>query len=677
MGESNTKMVVGAEPYDSLPKGHIRLLQIHPKNDGKPRCSYNLFPLNHPPGYLAVSYTWGPPEEGFGFTTGTSTITLNGQPIQVKQNLFDMLERLEIGYAYKDAWLWIDALCINQGDEMEKTVQVNQMGRIYQEARLVVVWLGHYFENAPRVLSIVEQLSKVYAGNLPDGPDRSEFDRYTGPLAERELLRRVGLESANLNDWMDFVRFMRRSWFSRTWTLQEVALAQKITCLCGQYEIDWSSIQGAAWMISGTTLGDDLRVLWQLRGSGPPEPALLCSLNMAMRDLALGNTKEHDSDKYKVWYNSPDAQSTAPALLDQCLANTSMTKCKDPRDKVFAILGIVEKAVAYTKSQPLRLTADYEKSVVEVYTETMAHILSAIGTLTPLARVHHPLRSEVVGLPSWVVDFSVGQNTLLDKLNESSFEEAPESPVYVDASKQCHAGFDIYRTTLSLHLHKHATVTHIGESWEEIMSYYSFELTTQLAIARSELCPAKGPRFHDLWRTALCRKPSLDDGNNGELFFGMLFCALLIAHSSYFMAQSRAEGQSDLLPFANWFYQMASLDETGTLNRAIAEDAPEPHPDTEHASRMFESLAVRTWHRRRLFLLDNGEIGLGSHDVRPGDVLCIIADGGRTPFVVRKVSLCLNAYRLIGEAYVRGIMYGEAVDQMKREGGTWEKAWFC
>lgn len=40
------------------------------------------------------------------------------------------------------------------------------------------------------------------------------------------------------------------------------------------------------------------------------------------------------------------------------------------------------------------------------------------------------------------------------------------------------------------------------------------------------------------------------------------------------------------------------------------------------------------------------------------------------PFVLRQLET--GDYQLLGDAYVHGIMDGEAVDEMKRTGGDWE-----
>jgi hypothetical protein len=42
--------------------------------------------------------------------------------------------------------LWIDTICIDQDNVIEKNQQVQQMGEIYEKAQLVVSWLGNNSE---------------------------------------------------------------------------------------------------------------------------------------------------------------------------------------------------------------------------------------------------------------------------------------------------------------------------------------------------------------------------------------------------------------------------------------------------------------------------------------------------------------------------------------------------
>lgn len=60
---------------------------------------------------------------------------------------------------------------------------------------------------------------------------------------------------------------------------------------------------------------------------------------------------------------------------------------------------------------------------------------------------------------------------------------------------------------------------------------------------------------------------------------------------------------------------------------------------------------------RRLLLFGTLNIGLGPPDCDVGDILCLIA-GYSMPVVLRP---CQDFFRFVGNVYVRGIMYGEAL----------------
>ena len=68
---------------------------------------------------------------------------------------------------------------------------------------------------------------------------------------------------------------------------------------------------------------------------------------------------------------------------------------------------------------------------------------------------------------------------------------------------------------------------------------------------------------------------------------------------------------------------------------------------------------------RRLFRTDNGLLGLGPRSLQTGDHVFVLL-GARVPFVLRPIQLVggsRNRYEMVGEAYIHGIMQGEALDR--------------
>lgn len=96
-------------------------------------CELSHHSLDDRPSYNALSYVWGEHSD-------RQAIYVNSRQTFVTENLRAALEHLQD--PNKDVIIWIDALCINQADDKEKTQQVKQMTKIYAMAACTVAWLG-------------------------------------------------------------------------------------------------------------------------------------------------------------------------------------------------------------------------------------------------------------------------------------------------------------------------------------------------------------------------------------------------------------------------------------------------------------------------------------------------------------------------------------------------------
>jgi hypothetical protein len=112
----------------------ITVAELSPSDDfSSPlKCQLVYKYLDGRPKYGCLSYVWGKPEF-------TKAIKLNGKPFFVIENLEVALrhirQRSQVGA------LWIDALCINQRDDVERSQQVSLMGEMYQNCEVDLVWL--------------------------------------------------------------------------------------------------------------------------------------------------------------------------------------------------------------------------------------------------------------------------------------------------------------------------------------------------------------------------------------------------------------------------------------------------------------------------------------------------------------------------------------------------------
>lgn len=128
--------------YDALPGPRsFRLLALQPAAyyEDPIECTIiteDLDSTEHE--YDALSYSWSMDSDG---NPGQNhPLKLNGSPFSVTQSLFDGLRRIRT--CNRPVSIWIDAICINQSDNVEKSSQVAIMAVIYAGAKSAIVWLG-------------------------------------------------------------------------------------------------------------------------------------------------------------------------------------------------------------------------------------------------------------------------------------------------------------------------------------------------------------------------------------------------------------------------------------------------------------------------------------------------------------------------------------------------------
>ncbi|KAF8846783.1 hypothetical protein BDZ45DRAFT_539472, partial [Acephala macrosclerotiorum] len=84
--------------------------------------------------YLALSYVWGNP-------SNTLSIIVEGSGVDITVNLQHALEAVLVDNSANHP-IWVDAICINQADDAEKSEQVRMMHRIFARAETTLAWTG-------------------------------------------------------------------------------------------------------------------------------------------------------------------------------------------------------------------------------------------------------------------------------------------------------------------------------------------------------------------------------------------------------------------------------------------------------------------------------------------------------------------------------------------------------
>lgn len=105
------------------------------------------------PPYEALSYAWGGAKPPF-----LESGIIEGSILPISSALSTALRHLR--KSSEERLLWIDAICINQNDEKERSAQVNFMGEIYACAKRVVVWIGPSEGDSERAMRFFREIGR-------------------------------------------------------------------------------------------------------------------------------------------------------------------------------------------------------------------------------------------------------------------------------------------------------------------------------------------------------------------------------------------------------------------------------------------------------------------------------------------------------------------------------------
>ena len=101
-------------------------------------------------------------------------IFVNGKSFHIHSSLDAALRQLR--QHDQERRLWIDAICINQEDNEEKSAPVALMRKVYSNAQRVVVWLGKSSFDSDAAINFIQLLTQV-AGRDDEDEWRKLFSK--------------------------------------------------------------------------------------------------------------------------------------------------------------------------------------------------------------------------------------------------------------------------------------------------------------------------------------------------------------------------------------------------------------------------------------------------------------------------------------------------------------------
>jgi hypothetical protein len=317
--------------------------------------------------YEAVSWCWGrePHDQILRVHDNTKVFAF-----PISKNLKMALWALRTNDEVRQ--LWVDAICINQGDTEERNQQVPRMDRIYGGAQNVCIWLGEEGEESKLAMEFIrDRVLELW-----------KFDE----LIENRTLAK---------HWAALIRLMKRPWFSRRWVVQEIALSPRGgTIYCGKDSNSWQDFADAVSLFveveSATHRLSDVMKLDQSFGNIPNFFGDVFSLGAALLVDATSN----------LFRNAMTGERKPLSSLEYLVSRLSVFEATQPRDTIYALLAISRETT------PKNLDKDSDNNLTQK--EKFALALAPKGGFADKG-YNVDYRLPVIDVYKEFIEFSIGK----------------------------------------------------------------------------------------------------------------------------------------------------------------------------------------------------------------------------------------------------------------------------
>ncbi|GAB1309926.1 Heterokaryon incompatibility domain-containing protein [Madurella fahalii] len=606
-----------------------RLLVLKPGDKGD-KLSGRLedFWVGHTRGYKALSYVWGEP-------LFTDAIFIEGKKLAITDSLGTALRRIRPSRGQPPLRIWIDQICINQKDTVERSQQVRLMHTIFKDASQVLVWLGADSEgHASRAFQLAESLKSIFDDKLLARLCKSKGPNFDWIPPEY---------------WKSLRELSKLPWFRRVWIPQEIGTDADAIVHWGTESIKWAVLHKAMRKLE--TQG------WELKKKHKIDTTVVTVL-------------------FRRFAEPPPGEAASEARLSfvyqLCLGARNVAT--DPRDYVYSQLGHTSAWIESEKAMIIQ--PDYDNTVAAVYHEIAIRALTVDNTLILLNAVSdrgepRPPLPHGQTLPMWVPHWDAGR-----------YGSVIGYPGRYKAS-----GSRRSEITKSSFEDNHRTLVVRGVVIDSID-----DMTPKFTASSFSPDSTKKELIQTAWR--LCRrgtKPTQPakfttqptyppDPSTPALkaFLDVLAPAARLTPPSHPSSSSPTTNPSpgDTRPqHTDYSYHcgVAALDKLFPpvgpsafstkydprkllLREAESgEAAPERKLNPAAWMQVAEDHAV---HRRLGVTREEGYFAVVPPTAKPGDVLCVLI-GGETPYVLRADPKDGERYLFVGEAYVPGLMEDE------------------
>jgi hypothetical protein len=609
--------------HDAVGENDIRMLILDMGKPDEPLFGHlYTTSLDELPNYTAISYEWDgqSPTEEFEL--------LNGN-IRITKNLNNAIRRVR--HSEYRSYIWADALCINQENISERNAQVRNMGLIYSRAYRVIVWLG---DPSPRdalafgVAHLLADFATRLNITLRSGTRESVsyvYEEFRKQIKDPEAYVTCRCcqvpvfwpQSTFTEAFAALDQLWRKSWFFRAWVIQEVGLSgDRCTFTCGPHH-------------------------------APAEILFFALLvHMLLSDFRPCDFLETDDALYAIlvltrrYERVVRYQSDIEDLMDLLLLTSRGVRATDPHDLVYAM-----RALSFMEQVPA-LNPDYSIGIPELWRRVTLAVLTrppeerrpfsgSVILSLPSTQKDNPNRR--VCLPTWVPDiqqFTIqAENRYMDYQNLGTEQSAggPSRTIWAQAKPGLPLMLQlkgIVHSRIEAIL-PDSQYTNMNDLTENLIPWYF--RCRRFALTR-------GWRHKDMKFTI------------GRLLLQGKEPRPVPSHRIEFHRKALAHWRKKARERLPWIKQMDDV----PLIALVLDLGWYFIPRAEFGAKLeipdrMKVLAVTT----------DGRCAWVPECAEVGDHV-FLCQGAPFPFVLRKVGVFTNWYKLIGDGYVHGIENGEA-----------------
>ncbi|KAF4955434.1 hypothetical protein FGADI_4544 [Fusarium gaditjirri] len=501
--------------------------------------------------------------------------------------------------------VWADALCINQSDHAERLQQVSIMQRIYSQAFRVIGFVGKDYTHAKMCLNAIKAVTSAWF------KFRKSFGQEDSSSLTPGNIYGCVMNEASMGR---IVQVFQRGYWKRLWVVQELVSSRRAIIRWGDAEISWTLLGLAATLIRNNK---GLMTMFNRINKSKMAPGL----SQGSQDARTGLMNAY------LMYRMSSAQFRGDSMsfLD-VLRLTRNFDVSERLDRIYAILGLPSRHTGPGRTSippDYRLLPDglYSRVFYWVYHthDSPLEILSAIRH-TSLFYPDFP-----TWIPRWHVRpiRSIGISHRANMKFDASVGWKPKPPAKLVWSRN------------ERHLILQGFV---------LASVTSAHRVFPTASTKDRRSRHKKLKTHNIW---LNHWLNVHVRNHGDLRARLPL--VLTAGQDW---------------YGNILKEKIRIDEhTTSFGKWSQQYFRNAKPCDEEAVRYGQAVN-NVCRDRQIFTATNCMLGLGPNLLREGDLICVVA-GGPVPYILRPLSD--GKFYFVGECYVAGYMFGEAVREWRSQ----------